>query len=178
MQVGWARHSDHCWRNKDDLINDILQRISICGHTDVGQPAKTYIQQFYAEIECRLVDLPRQIIDRDGWWKSKKSILSACHDEYIEKFLIKLSLQYSLAFLQPIHLIMLYFLLDWGGVSVCGRKPWRWKNKKSRGGGKNFTSTHVFIWINVNFCACFCAYTNIKTPYITLIHLINVQSVL
>ena len=34
---------EHCWRSKDELINDVLLWTPPHGHTSVGRPVKTYI---------------------------------------------------------------------------------------------------------------------------------------
>ena len=36
------------------------------GHISVGQPAKTYINQVFADTGCHQEDLPRMMTDRDG----------------------------------------------------------------------------------------------------------------
>ena len=48
IQVRCTRFAGHCWRNKDELISDILLWTPTHGHTSDGQPAKTYIHQFCA----------------------------------------------------------------------------------------------------------------------------------
>ena len=41
IQVRRTRHAGHCWRNRDELINDVL----LWTATYAGRPARTYIQQ-------------------------------------------------------------------------------------------------------------------------------------
>ena len=43
--VRQARHAEHCWRSKDELINNILLWAPTHRHTCVGWPAKTCIHQ-------------------------------------------------------------------------------------------------------------------------------------
>ena len=40
-----TRFCEHCWRSKDELINDIPLWTPIHGYTSAGQPAKTYTHQ-------------------------------------------------------------------------------------------------------------------------------------
>ena len=48
------------------LISDVLLWTPTYGHTSVGQPTKTYIHQFCADIiECHLEDLPCVMANRD-----------------------------------------------------------------------------------------------------------------
>ena len=60
IQISQARYAGHSWINKD-----VLLWTSTNGHTSLGCPAKTY--QLCEVIGCRLEDLPRTIVDRDGW---------------------------------------------------------------------------------------------------------------
>ena len=43
FQVRWARHFEHCWRRKDEIICDDLEWTRKHGYTSVGRRAKTYI---------------------------------------------------------------------------------------------------------------------------------------
>ena len=40
-----TRHAGHCWRSRDELINDLLQWTPTYGRGKAGRPARTYIQQ-------------------------------------------------------------------------------------------------------------------------------------
>ena len=40
-QVRWTRHAGHCWRSKDELINDILLWTPSHGQAKLGQTART-----------------------------------------------------------------------------------------------------------------------------------------
>ena len=55
-----------CWRSKDKLISDVLFWTPTHGCTSVGQPAKTYIHQIYADTVYYLEDLPGVMDYRDG----------------------------------------------------------------------------------------------------------------
>ena len=63
IQVWWARHEEHYWRSKDELISDIVSGKPTRGHTNVGRPARTY----YVDTGCSLEDLSVVVDDRDGW---------------------------------------------------------------------------------------------------------------
>ena len=45
IKIRLTRHAGHCWRSRDELINDVLLRTPSCGRTKAGQPARTNIQQ-------------------------------------------------------------------------------------------------------------------------------------
>ena len=44
IKVRRTRHAGHCWRVKDDPINDVLQLIPAHGCASVGRPARTYLR--------------------------------------------------------------------------------------------------------------------------------------
>ena len=44
IQVRRTRHAGHCWRNKDELISDVLLWTPAYGQAKAGRPARTYIQ--------------------------------------------------------------------------------------------------------------------------------------
>ena len=67
IQVRRTRHPGHCWRSKDEFISDVLLWIPSHGRAKVGWPARTYIQQLWADTRCSLEDLPRAMDDRDRW---------------------------------------------------------------------------------------------------------------
>ena len=43
IKIRRTRHAGHCWRSRDELINDILQWTPSYGRA--GRPGRTYIQQ-------------------------------------------------------------------------------------------------------------------------------------
>ena len=47
-------------------VSDVLLWISSHWRVKVGQPARTYIQQLYANTGYGLEDIPRVMDDRDG----------------------------------------------------------------------------------------------------------------
>ena len=42
-QVRRTRHAGHCWRGRDELINDVLLWTPTHGQAKAGRPARTYI---------------------------------------------------------------------------------------------------------------------------------------
>ena len=67
IQVRPTRHAGPCWRNKDKLTSDVFLWTPSNGQVKVGWPARTYIQQLYADTVCSLEDIPEAMDDRDGW---------------------------------------------------------------------------------------------------------------
>ena len=47
----------------------------------VGQAARTYIQQLYADTGCSLEDLPGAVDDRDGWHERVREIYASIDDD-------------------------------------------------------------------------------------------------
>ena len=66
IQVWRTRHAGNCWRNKDELINDVLLWIPTYGRTK-GWPTRTYIQQLCEDTGCSPEDLPEAMNDREKW---------------------------------------------------------------------------------------------------------------
>ena len=62
IQVRRTRHTGHCWRSRDELINDVLLWTPTYGRAKAGRPARTYIQQL-----CSPEDLPEVMTDREKW---------------------------------------------------------------------------------------------------------------
>ena len=58
IQVRRTRHAGHCWRNRDELISDILQWTPAYGRAKAGRPARTYILQLCEDTGCSSEDLP------------------------------------------------------------------------------------------------------------------------
>ena len=50
-------HARHCWRSKDKLISDVLLWTPWHGCASVGQPIRTYLQQFCIDTGCSLKNL-------------------------------------------------------------------------------------------------------------------------
>ena len=73
-----VRQTRHCWRSKNEVINDILQWTLKHRCTSVGWPARTYLHQLCA-------DTQGPIDNKDGWKEkereSGKSVLPVRHDD-------------------------------------------------------------------------------------------------
>ena len=74
IQVTRSRHAVHCWKNKDNLLIDILLWTSSHGRARTRRPARTYKPQFSADTGCKLEDLPGEIDDRDRCRKRVREI--------------------------------------------------------------------------------------------------------
>ena len=68
IQVRRTRHAGHCWRNRDELIRDVLLWTPTHGRAKAGRPARTYIQQLCEDTGCCPEDLPRAMNDSATWW--------------------------------------------------------------------------------------------------------------
>ena len=66
-KVRRTRHTGHCWRNKDELISDVLLWTPSHGRAKVEGPVRTYIQKLCVNTGCRLEELSGAMDDRDGW---------------------------------------------------------------------------------------------------------------
>ena len=62
IQVTPTRHAGNCWRNRVEIIRDLLLWTPSHGRAKTGQPARTYQQQLGVDTGCRPKDLP----ERDG----------------------------------------------------------------------------------------------------------------
>ena len=69
IQARRTRHAGHCWRSRDELISDVLQRTPSYGQAKAGRPARTYIQQLCEDTGCSPEDLPEAMNDREEWWE-------------------------------------------------------------------------------------------------------------
>ena len=65
IQIRRTRHADHCRRNKDALISDVLLRNPKHGHTSVGRTTMTYIHWLCADTGCSQDDQLWVMDDRD-----------------------------------------------------------------------------------------------------------------
>ena len=70
IQVRQTRHAGHCWRNREELISDVLL------WTPHIWPSKrrTYIQQLCEDTGCNPEDLPEAMNDREKWRERVKDI--------------------------------------------------------------------------------------------------------
>ena len=67
IKVKRTRHMGHCWRSKDELIRDVLQKTPSYGRAKEGRPPRTYIQQLCVDTGYSLEDLPGTMDSREGW---------------------------------------------------------------------------------------------------------------
>ena len=67
LKVRGTRHVGHCWRSKDELINDGLQKTPSHGRAKAGRSARTYIQQICVDRWCSPEDVPEEMDEREGW---------------------------------------------------------------------------------------------------------------
>ena len=74
IQVRRTRHAGHCWRSRDELINDVLLWTPTHGRAKAGRPARTYIQQLCEDTGCCPEDLPEAMNDREKWWERFRDI--------------------------------------------------------------------------------------------------------
>ena len=76
IQVRRTRHAGHCWRNRDELISDVLLWTPTYDRADAGRPARTYIQQC-ENTGCSPEDLPEAMNDREKWRERVKDICAS-----------------------------------------------------------------------------------------------------
>ena len=74
IQVRRTRHAGHCWRNRDELISDILLWTPTYGQAKAGRPARTYIQQLCEDTGCSLEDLLEAMNDWEKWRERVRDI--------------------------------------------------------------------------------------------------------
>ena len=74
IQVRRTRHAGHYWRNRDELISDVLLWTPIYGLAKAGRPARTYIQQLCENTGCSPEDLPESMNDREEWRERVRDI--------------------------------------------------------------------------------------------------------
>ena len=74
IQVRRTTHAGHCWRNRDELISDVLQWTPTYGRAKAGRPARTYIQQLCEDTGCSPEDLPEAMNDGEKWRERVRDI--------------------------------------------------------------------------------------------------------
>ena len=77
IQVRWTRYAGHCWRNRDELISDVLLWTPTYGRAKAGRPARTYIQQLSEDTGCIPEDLPEAMNDREKWRERVRDICAS-----------------------------------------------------------------------------------------------------
>ena len=78
IKIRRTRFAVNCWRNRDELLRDVLQWTSSHGRAKVGWPARTYIKQLCADMRCSPEDLPKPIEDMLGWTERVRDICADC----------------------------------------------------------------------------------------------------
>ena len=76
IQVRRTRHAGHCWRSRDELINDVLPWTPTHSRAKAWWPARTYIQQLCEDTRCNPEDLPKTMNDWKGWRQRVTGILA------------------------------------------------------------------------------------------------------
>ena len=74
IQARRTRHAGHCWRNKDEIVSDVLLWTPAYGQSKAGRPAQTYIQQLCDDTGCSPEDLPEAMNDREKWRERVRDI--------------------------------------------------------------------------------------------------------
>ena len=67
IKVRLNKNAGHCWRSRDELINDVLQWTSSHGRAKAERPTRTYNQELCADTGCIPEDLPETMDDRETW---------------------------------------------------------------------------------------------------------------
>ena len=69
-----TRYAGQCWRNRDELISNVLLWTPTYGRAKAGRPARTYIQQLCKDTGCSREDLPEAMNDREKWRERVRDI--------------------------------------------------------------------------------------------------------
>ena len=84
IQISRTRHAGHCWRSKDELINDVLLWTPFTqtskGWTTSKKPSTAALCRYSLDVAwmtCR----GRWTIGTSGKWRSGRSVLAAWHDD-------------------------------------------------------------------------------------------------
>ena len=80
IQVRRTRHAGHCWRNREELIRDVLLWTPTHSRAKAGRPARTYIQQLCEDTGCCPEDLPEAMNDTEKWRERATDIRATQHD--------------------------------------------------------------------------------------------------
>ena len=58
IKIRRNRYAGHWWRSRDELKSDVLLWTPSYGRVKAGRPARTYVQEFCADMGCSPKDLP------------------------------------------------------------------------------------------------------------------------
>ena len=78
IQARQTRHAGHCWRNKDEIVSDVLLWTPAYGLSKAGRQARTYIQRLCDDTGCNSEDLTEAMNDREAWRERVKNIRASC----------------------------------------------------------------------------------------------------
>ena len=62
-----TKYAGHCYRSKDELVGDLLLWIPNHGHSGIGRPRRTCIDQLSNDVGMPVDDLKPSVEDRDVW---------------------------------------------------------------------------------------------------------------
>ena len=118
IQARRTRHVEHCWRSKDELVNDVLLWTPAYGPSKAGRPARTYIQQLCDDTGCNPEDLPEPMNDRETWRErgSGISVLAARHDD-IYIFIYSFIYLFAFELVLQQYLCMLFLLCQFAALA-------------------------------------------------------------
>ena len=74
IQVKRTRHAENCWKNRDELISDVLRWTPSHGRAKAVRPARTFILQLCEDTGYSPEDLPEAMKDREGWPERTRDI--------------------------------------------------------------------------------------------------------
>ena len=74
IKVRRTRHTERCWRIRDELISDFLQWTPSHGQAKAGRLARTYIQQLCEDTGYSPEDLLEAMNDRKEWGERARDI--------------------------------------------------------------------------------------------------------
>ena len=67
IKIRLTRDAGYYWRSRDEFISDVVLWTPLHGRAKAGQPARTYIQQLWADTGYSLEELPEAMGDREEW---------------------------------------------------------------------------------------------------------------
>ena len=62
-----TKYAGNCYRSKDELVGDLLLWMPNHGHSSVGRPRRTYIDQLSNDVGIPVDELKPVMEDRDVW---------------------------------------------------------------------------------------------------------------
>ena len=125
IQIRLTRHAGHSWRNRDELISDVLQWTPTYGRVKAGRPARTYIQQLCEDTGCSPEDLPVAMNDREKWRERVRDIHACCTTWwwyiyiYIYIYICRYIYVYVYICVEPVH-----WTQSWVECSPMVRETW------------------------------------------------------